>query len=203
MPFITNYSNGGDGIIAKSNIQTVEDLVGTKIGVPQFSEAHTLVAWFVNQSDLSQTDKDNILNNLIFFATPDEAAKAFFAGEVDVAATWEPYLTQAQNMTDCHIFFSTASSSSLVMDGILFNKAFADANSDVVHKFVQGALMASDLYKTDMPLGKLYRGGIDGVCRAVGSIHLRPSLSRQGDRSIGRSWSSCSHKQRGGICRDW
>ena len=150
MPFITNYSNGGDGIIAKSNIQTVDDLVGAKIGVPQFSEAHTLVAWFVNQSDLSQTDKDAILNNLIFFATPDEAAKAFFAGEVDVAATWEPYLTQAQNMTDCHIFFSTASSSSLVMDGILFNKEFVNANSDVVNKFIQGALMASDLYKTDM-----------------------------------------------------
>ena len=150
MPFITNYSNGGDGIIAKSNIQTVKDLVGAKIGVPQFSEAHTLVAWFVNQSDLSQADKDTILNNLIFFTTPDEAAKAFFAGEVDVAATWEPYLTQAQNMTDCHIFFSTASSSSLVMDGILFNKAFVDANTDVVNKFIQGALMASDLYKTDM-----------------------------------------------------
>lgn len=150
MPFITNYSNGGDGIIAKSNIQTVNDLVGAKIGVPQFSEAHTLVAWFVQQSDLSQEDKDTILNNLIFFATPDEAAKAFFAGEVDVAATWEPYLTQAQNMTDCHVFFSTASSSSLVMDGILFNKEFADANADVVNKFIQGALMASDLYKTDM-----------------------------------------------------
>lgn len=150
MPFITNYSNGGDGIIAKSNIQTVNDLVGAKIGVPQFSEAHTLVAWFVQQSDLSQEDKDTIMNNLIFFATPDEAAKAFFAGEVDVAATWEPYLTQAQNMTDAHIFFSTASSSSLVMDGILFNKEFAEANPEVVQKFIQGALMASDLYETDM-----------------------------------------------------
>lgn len=149
MPFITNYSNGGDGIIAKSNIQTVDDLVGAKIGVPQFSEAHTLVAWFVQQSDLSQEDKDTIMNNLIFFATPDEAAKAFFAGEVDVAATWEPYLTQAQNMTDAHIFFSTASSSSLVMDGILFNKDFAEANPDVVNKFIQGALMASDRYDTE------------------------------------------------------
>jgi outer membrane protein OmpA-like peptidoglycan-associated protein len=150
MPFITNYSNGGDGIIAKSNIQTVEDLVGAKIGVPQFSEAHTLVAWFVNQSDLSQADKDTILNNLIFFATPDEAAKAFFAGEVDLAATWEPYLTQAQNMTDCHIFFSTASSSSLVMDGILFNKEFVDANPDVVNKFIQGTLMAADQYGVEL-----------------------------------------------------
>lgn len=148
MPFITNYSNGGDGIIAKSNITTVKDLVNAKIGVPEFSEAQTLVVWFVNNSDLTQEEKDTIIDNLILFATPDEAAKAFFAGQVDVAATWEPYLTQAQNMTDSHIFFSTASSSSLVMDGILFNAEFARNNTELVEKFIEGALMASDLYDT-------------------------------------------------------
>ena len=126
MPYITNFSNGGDGIIAKSSITSVTDLVNAKIGVPQFSEAHSLVVWFVNQSDLAEEEKQQIINNLIFFETPDEAAKAFFAGQIDVAATWEPYLTQAQNMSDAHILFSTASSSSLIMDGILFNKEFVD-----------------------------------------------------------------------------
>lgn len=150
MPFITNFSNGGDGIIAKNDIYSVSDLINAKVGVPQFSEAHTLVVWFVNQSDLSQKDKQSIIDNLIFFETPDEAAKAFFAGEIDVAATWEPYLTQAQNMSDAHILFSTASSSSLVMDGILFNKTFAKDNPEVVTKFIDGALEASDLYDKDM-----------------------------------------------------
>ena len=150
MPFITNFSNGGDGIIAKSNIKTVNDLTSAKIGVPQFSEAHSLVVWFVNQSDLSENDKDKIINNLVFFATPDEAAKAFFSGNVDVAATWEPYLTQAKNMSDAHILFSTASSSSLIMDGILFNADFANKNPEVVSKFIDGALQASNLYTTDL-----------------------------------------------------
>lgn len=150
MPFITNFSNGGDGIIANSNIKTVNDLVNAKIGVPQFSEAHSLVVWFVNQSDLSDGDKDKIINNLVFFATPDEAAKAFFAGQVDVAATWEPYLTQAKNMSNAHILFSTASSSNLIMDGILFNADFANKNPEVVSKFIDGALQASDLYATDL-----------------------------------------------------
>lgn len=150
MPFITNFSNGGDGIIAKSNINSVTDLVDAKIGVPQFSEAHTLVVWFVNQSELSEADKQKIVDNLIFFETPDEAAKAFFAGQIDAAATWEPYLTQAQNMTDAHIFFSTAVSSSLVMDGIVFNKEFAEANPETVTKFIDGALQASDMYDVEM-----------------------------------------------------
>lgn len=146
MPFITNYSNGGDGIIAKSNIKTVNDLLGAKIGVPEFSEAQTLVIWFVNNSDLTQKEKDTIIDNLIMFATPDEAAKAFFAGQIDVAATWEPYLTQAQNMSDCHVLFSTASSTSLVMDGIVFRKDFVKKYPETVEKFIQGTLMAADMY---------------------------------------------------------
>ena len=149
MPFITNYSNGGDGIIAKSSITSVNDLVGAKIGVPEFSEAQTLVVWFVNNSDLTDVQKAEIIDNLILFATPDEAARAFFAGQVDVAATWEPYLTQAQNMTDAHILFSTASSSSLVMDGILFRQDFVDAHPEVVEKFIKGCLMAAEQYETE------------------------------------------------------
>ena len=150
MPFITNFSNGGDGIIAKSNITSVDDLVNAKIGVPQFSEAHSLVVWFVNQSDLSQSEQKKIIDNLIFFETPDEAAKAFFAGQIDVAATWEPYLTQAKNMSDAHILFSTASSSSLIMDGILFNADFAENNPKVVSAFINGALQASNMYDTEL-----------------------------------------------------
>lgn len=149
MPYITNYSNGGDGIIAKSSIQNVNDLVNAKIGVPEFSEAQTLVVWFVNNSDLSAKKKAKIIDNLVLFSTADDAAKAFFAGQIDVAATWEPYLTQAQNMTDAHVLFSTASSSNLVMDGILFDKKFAEAHADVVEKFIQGSLEAADMYNTE------------------------------------------------------
>lgn len=149
MPYITNFSNGGDGIIAKSNIKSVDDLKGAKIGVPQFSEAHTLVVWFVNQSDLSDQDKKDIIDNLVYFETPDEAAKAFFAGQIDVAATWEPYLTQAKNMSDAHILFSTESSSSLIMDGILFSNDFAKENPEVVSAFIDGSLQASEMYETD------------------------------------------------------
>lgn len=146
MPYITNYSNGGDGIIATNKYQSIESLTDAKIGVPQFSEAHSLVVWFVNQSDLSQDDKDKIISNLIFFETPDEVAKAFFAGEIDVAATWQPYLTQAENMTDCHVLFSTASSSKLILDGILFDADWAESNRETVEKFIEGCLLANDLY---------------------------------------------------------
>ena len=149
MPYITNYSNGGDGLIATTAYQTVDSLINAKIGVPQFSEAHSLVVWFVNQSDLSEADKNNIIKNLIYFETPDEVAKAFFAGQLDVAATWQPYLTQASTMTDCHVLFSTATSSKLIMDGILFRSDYAKNNPETVTKFIDGALQAAELYNTE------------------------------------------------------
>lgn len=146
MPFITNYSNGGDGIIASSDFNTVESLIDAKIGVPQFSEAHSLVVWFVNQSDLTEEQKSTIINNLVYFETADESAKAFFSGKIDVAATWQPYLSQAQETSNCHILFSTANSTKLIMDGILFRDDFAKANPETIRKFIDGALQASEQY---------------------------------------------------------
>lgn len=148
-PFITNYSNGADGIIAKSDIKSINDLVGKKIGVPQFSESQTLVIWAVNNSNLPDKDKKKIIDDLIMFETADETAKAFFAGQIDVAATWEPYLTQAENMTDSHILFSTATSSSLIVSGIIVDKEYAESHRDVIDKFIQGTLMAADTYTTE------------------------------------------------------
>jgi NitT/TauT family transport system substrate-binding protein len=149
MPYITNYSNGGDGIIANSKYKSIESLVNAKIAVPRYSEAQTLVAWFTNKSDLSDAQKNKILkNNLVYFDTADDAAKAYFAGKVDAAATWQPYLSQAESSTDSGVLFSTKSSNKLIMDGILFRGDYAKANSDTVSKFIDGALQASSLYKT-------------------------------------------------------
>lgn len=149
MPYITNYSSGGDGIIATDKFKTVESLVDAKIGVPQFSEAHSLVVWFVNNSDLTDKQKNEIIDNLIFFDTPDDTAKAFFAGKIDVAATWQPYLTQAHNTSNCHVMFSTANSKNMILDGILFRTDFAEENADLIAKFIDGAIQARDMYDTE------------------------------------------------------
>lgn len=149
MPFVTNYSNGGDGVISKQDINSVEDLVGKKIGVPRFSEGHTLIVWLVKNSDLSEADQKNIIDNLIMFDTPDDAAKAFFSGELDAAATWQPYLSQATETTGCKILFDTSNANNLVLDGIVFRKDYIDKNKKAVETFIKGVLMAQDMYKNE------------------------------------------------------
>ena len=149
MPVFTNYSNGGDGIIALSNINSIEDLVGAKIGVPKYSEAQSLVIWFVNKSDLSDSEKQEIIDNLILLEDAEQTGQAFFAGSLDVAATWQPYLSNAEDSTNSHILFDTTSSNKLIMDGILFRADFAQAHPDVVSKFIDGIFQAESMYETE------------------------------------------------------
>ena len=149
MPVFTNYSAGGDGIIAKSGINTVNDLIGKKIGVPRFSEAQTLVSWFVNKSDLTDSEKQSIIDNMILFEDASETGEAFFAGQLDVAATWQPYLSYATDNSDAHIMFSTTASKSLIMDGIVFRADFAQAHPDVVTAFIDGIFQANEMYTTE------------------------------------------------------
>lgn len=149
MPFITNYSNGGDGIIARSNISSVKDLVGKRIAVPRFSEAHTLVEWLLQNSSLTKEEQSEIRSSMVFTETSDAAAEAFFSGSVDAAATWEPYLTKASTSTNAHILFDTSMATNLILDGIVFRQDFLDKNKDFVTKLIDGALEAAAMYKTN------------------------------------------------------
>ena len=166
MPVFTNYSDGGDGIIALSNIDSIEDLVDAKIGVPKFSEAQSLVVWFVNKSDWTDAKKQKIIDNLVLLDDAEQTGQAFFAGSLDVAATWQPYLSNAENSTNSHILFDTSSSNKLIMDGILFRADFAQAHPDVVSKFIDGIFQAESMYETEFDYIRevmpMFAGSSDG-----------------------------------------
>lgn len=149
MPYITNTSTGGDGIIAKQGINRIEDLVGKKIGVPRFSEAQTLIEWLMKKSSLTDAQIKEIRKNMVMFDTPDDAAKAFFGNQLDAAATWQPYLTQAEQSSNAKVLFSTKNATNLILDGVVFRKDYMDSHPNEISKFIEGALQASKLYTTD------------------------------------------------------
>ena len=150
MPYINNSSTGGDGIIAKKEIKSVEDLVGKTIGVPRFSEAQTLVEWLLDKSDLTEDQIKEIRNNMKYFDTPDDCAKAFFSGNLDAAATWQPYLSEAETTSNAHVLFDTSDATSIILDGIVFTKESYQENKEEISKLIEGAIKAEELYDTDM-----------------------------------------------------
>lgn len=156
MAYVTNFSTGGDGIIAKQGINSIEGLVGKKIGVPRFSEAQTLVVWLLNQSSLTDAQKKQVMADIVYFDTPEDAAKAFFANKVDAAATWQPYLSQAGQTGGAKVLFSTSNAHNIILDGLVFRKDFYDANKETVAKIIEGSLQAKSMYDTDLKAIKAF-----------------------------------------------
>ena len=149
VPFLCNNSAGGDGIIATRNIKSVEDLKGKKIVAPRFSEAQTLVYWFLANSNLSQAEMSAIAKDMILVNTPDEAAKVFFAGKADAAATWQPYLDQANDPNaNSHTLITTKQATNLILDVLVFRKDFYETHKEWVAKFADGVFQAHQLYTT-------------------------------------------------------
>lgn len=146
VPYISNYSNGGDGIIASADILSVEDLVGKSIAVPRHSEAQTLVEWLIRNSSLTDQQIEQIRNRIIYFESAEETGEAYFASSVDAAATWEPYLTMAISSTDSRILFDTSMATNLILSGIVFRSDFVEQNEDFIVKFIDGALQANSMY---------------------------------------------------------
>lgn len=148
-PFITNFSSGGDGIIAKKEINSIEDLKGKRIAVPEGSEAQTLLEWLLKTSSLTEEERADIKSKMIPVKTADEAAELFFAGKADAAATWEPHLTDATTSTDARILFDTSIAPELIMDTLIFREDFAESHEEFLVNLIDGALQAKEIYLSD------------------------------------------------------
>ena len=149
MPYIMNYSNGGDGIIAVSGINSIEDLAGKIVAVPEHSEAQTVLEWLMMNSSLTEQQKKEIREKAIYCSTADDAADVFFKGDADAAATWEPHLTEALSATETNILFDTSTATALVMSGIVFPKEFAETHEEFITKMIDGAMQARSEYLSD------------------------------------------------------
>src|SRR3989454_2406440 len=88
--FPIDASVGGDGILAKNTIKTVQDLKGQKVAVNQGSVSEWFLAQVLQKNGMSLGDvKEQNMKS-------GEAGAAFVAEQVDVAGEWEPLLGKGQ-----------------------------------------------------------------------------------------------------------
>jgi len=129
--FPIDASVGGDGILAANSIATVADLKGKKVAVNQGSVSEWFLAQVLQKNGLSL--KDVTEQNM----KSGEAGAAFVAKRVDVAVTWEPWLTKAKARTDGHILVSSKQYPDLIMDSFAFRKDFIQKYPDTVKDFMK------------------------------------------------------------------
>ena len=138
MPFFLDTSTGGDGIVTDNSVKTITDLKNVKIGMARNSVSTAIPVWFLNESGLSEKEVQTIVDNFVLFDSTQEAVDAFVKGDVGAVSTWN--ITGALEKPDSHVLFSTAAAEYLVIDGIVFNKEFAETHKDEVLAIMDAVL---------------------------------------------------------------
>ncbi|WP_373541186.1 ABC transporter substrate-binding protein [Chamaesiphon sp.] len=100
MIYLVDYSNGGDGVIGR-NITSPQDAKGKTIARENVLFERVLLQAYLQKAGLTESDVK------IKDMSAAEAATAFASKQVDLAVTYEPYMTKAAAQGGGKVVFST------------------------------------------------------------------------------------------------
>lgn len=135
IPYLTDTSTGGDGIVANTSFQSIENLQNAKIAVARNSVSQVIPVYLFSKTNL---DTSSLMGNFIQFDSTQEAVNAFLHGEVDAVSTWD--MSTAANAEESKVLFTTKEAENLVIDALIFNKDFATQNPDIVQAIINGSI---------------------------------------------------------------
>ena len=161
IPFFLDTSTGGDGIITDASVKNIADLKNVKIGMAKNSVSTAIPVWFLNESGLSDEEVQEVVNNFVLYDSTQEAVDAFVNGDVDAVSTWN--ISGALKRANSHVLVSTAAAEYLVIDGIVFNKEFAESHKDEILAMMDAILTTVNDINNGVDLQKYY----DGIRQAV------------------------------------
>ncbi|MBW4553844.1 MAG: ABC transporter substrate-binding protein [Aphanocapsa sp. GSE-SYN-MK-11-07L] len=137
--FQCDYSNGADGILGR-NIKTAADLKGKKVAREDILFEEIMLRKYLEKLGLPR-NQVSVLN----MSAADSAA-AFAAGKVDLAVTFEPWLTKAAKEGKGEIVFSTKDTN-LIADVVTARAEFIENNKDALVAYIRALDKAIKLIK--------------------------------------------------------
>jgi NitT/TauT family transport system substrate-binding protein len=109
--YLIDTSSGADAVLARKDISDVKGMKGKKVAATLGQCNQLLLEKALEKAGL--VDKDIQLVNM----NPDDAGAAFAAGKIDVAVTWEPWITKASGDKGTgHVIFSSKQTPNLILD---------------------------------------------------------------------------------------
>ncbi len=161
-----DYSNGADAIISSPQITSFKDIKGKKVGYDHGSHLEFLLIYALQQNDLSIKDIQS------FNLDPKSAAEALVDGTVDVAVTYEPFLSPARNEIKGNIIYSSADAPGLVTDILSFRTEFIEENPETIDAIVQAYFKGLNFWKSNPAEANALIGKRLGVSGQEVSIQL-------------------------------
>ncbi len=180
-------SYGGDGIVPKKAITSVQDLKGHQVGYQKGLPSHFLLLTVLKQAGLSPNDVVQVDMDA------DKAGAAFVAGHLDAAVTWEPWISKAAETADGKILVTTRDFPGLIVDTLVFRDDVLAKRRADVETVVGGwfkALAEWDAHKdeADAIMAKAYGLNVDdfrGMCSGVRFYDLEKNRSYFGTGASG------------------
>lgn len=141
MVMVVDNSRGADKLVAWPGIERVEDLVGKKVALLQFTPSHWMLDYAIDNSSLLPPQKRALRDNLVFVSAEEgtPGVRAMFESRaVDAAVLWDPDASFALRKDGAHVVFDTTTASNLVYDGMVCDSRALSAAPEAIQAFVAG-----------------------------------------------------------------
>lgn len=153
---VTDISEGGDAVLARAPIESLEDLRGQRLGVNLGSFAELFVRTALKAHGLTAADV-----RLIDTDAADIPAK-LNSGDLDAGHTWEPFVTAAQG-GGARVLFTSSATPGLIQDVIAVRGEVVREHPDAIAGFVAAWFKAVDYWKANPAVGNAIAGEALGV----------------------------------------
>lgn len=127
-----DYSSGGDGIVARKEITSVQGLKGKHVSAELSAITHFMLLAALSQAGLSETDVQ-----IVNLSVP-EAADAFAHGKLDAATLWDPHLSRQAAAPEAHKLFTSKQIPGQIIDVLVVQKEVADKRPEDVANIIGG-----------------------------------------------------------------
>ncbi len=138
-----DYSTGNDQIIVAEGINSIADLKGKKVAAEEGTVDHYLLLKVLKDNGMSAAD--------ITFVPLETgaAAAAFAAGQVDVAAVYAPFNTQALKRPGSKVLTSSREHPGAISDLLVCRREFVEQNPEAIQQVVNAWFATLQLMKDD------------------------------------------------------
>jgi NitT/TauT family transport system substrate-binding protein len=134
-----DYSRGGDAIVTKNTIATIQDLKGKKVAVATGTPSHSFLLISLSSANMSISD-------IIVVGTGSavDAAQQFKAGAVDAAVVWSPDDEDCiKSVPGAKVLLSTKKATNVIADHFIVKKKYLDKNKEALVKLATGWMIGA------------------------------------------------------------
>jgi len=143
---VVDESTGVDAVVAQSDIKTILDLKGKKLGADLGGFSEVFLSEMLKTSNL--TSDDVRLVKVEALEVPQRIQK----NAIQAGHTWEPYLSEALKL-GANILFTSKQTPGLILDVVAFRGEVIRDRPDDIRAFVRGWLQALSYWETNIPEG--------------------------------------------------